>query len=73
MKSEAQTIVSSPFLFKKGQVVTFLKPTVGIVKGTVLGTEYTSQMGYTVTILTKESGLEFINEKFLQKLVQRAA
>lgn len=73
MKSKVKSIISNQYIYQQGQVVTFLLPSIGKVKGKVLGTEYTALSGYTVTISIENHGLMDINEKFLQRLQQRAA
>lgn len=71
LKSNQKSIVSNQYLFQKGQVVTFLMPNIGKLKGEVLGTEFTAQSGYTVALMVNAKVM-YINEKFLQKLIQRA-
>ncbi len=56
--------------FKINQVVTFLLPNKGIMKGKVINNEYRSLTGNTVVLVVDNHGLLNINEKFLSRIVR---
>lgn len=68
-------------MFKRDLTVTFRHPKFGRIKAKVLSTEYLAQSGWTVALLPligpgielKDSSVMYINEKFLNKLLEKAA
>lgn len=70
-------------LFQDNQVIMFRHPQYGRVKARILNTEYLAQSGWTVSLIVSSEAINndsgtlssvlYINERFLNKLIEKAS